>query len=295
MNRADVAFVALSLALASGAAAGVDRGELARAGVGQMAAADLRVLGLRSGLTDAHGRSHGDPLPVFVQQEGGPLWVTEAVTDAARRTDWLRLDARSHHRLHAEVVHTSAAWALRLSLWRHGWSLRSPVSQRMHLAPWVATASAVAGAIAALARKRFGVGLAVAGALAQLLVLALPRLPVGEVGVRASIVEGPLAQIVIALAGGMEDAAVTIGIAVVVACLVLIALDHRRSRGRGGVRLGLGLLGVVGGVAWLEAGARSGLLAYATTTIGALGLAGLLGLWGWVSARTMLGLGQARR
>jgi hypothetical protein len=281
--RATEVLVAVALVLAFGAAAGVDREVLARTAVKQMATADLRVLARSSGLTDASTQ----PLPVFVQQDGGPLWVTEAVTRAALRTTWLRPEPASHHRLHAEVIHARGVWALRLSLWRQGWTLRNPTTQRLHLAPWVATASAVGGAIVALAAVRIGLGLAVSGLLAQLFLMVLPgaSLPGAKsLGSRVPWVDGPLGQRVVHLARELPDLAVGVGAIVVATCLVLVAVDHRRSKGQGGARLGWGLVGVLGSIAWLEASAQSGLFAYAATTIGVIGLGGILGLWTWVGA-----------
>lgn len=280
MSRLDVFVVAVALVLAIGGPAAADRESMARAVVRQMTAADLRVIGRLSGLTDEEGRGR-EVLPVFVEQQGGPTWATAEIVDVVEKSPWLRPDPSSPHRLQAEIVRTEADWALRLGLWRRGWSLRSPRPRRVQLSPWVAAASGVVGALVALA-TRVGLGLAVAGLCAQAFALSLSRpsaLPSYPLATQWK--EGPLGQHVIAFAGGLPDVAVAVGAGVLVLCSVLVAFDHRRSRRRGGALLWWGLLGVFGLIAWLEASARTGLLAYATTLVGGLGLTGLLGLWIW--------------
>jgi hypothetical protein len=280
VSRTTQVLLAVFLLLACGAAAVADADALGRAAVKQMATADLRGLARSSGLQDAP-----TPLPVFVQQEGGPLWVTDVLTDVVRDTRWLHPDPASHHRVHAEVVAVDGAWALRLSLWRQGWTLRNAAPQRVHVAPWVPTASAIAGAIAAVAGIRIGLGLAAAGLLAQLLVLALPGVPVPTntaLQGRAGPSDGPFGQWVVEQARMLPDASVAVGLGLVAVCLVLVALDHRRSREKGGAWVLWGLCGVAGMLAWVEAGARAGLLAYANTQAGLVGLLGLAGLWVWV-------------
>ena len=288
MNRRTASAVGIVLALSCAAPLAVDPQMLERAAVRHMARADLRALGRASGLTDAPG----ERLPVFVQQDGGPLWVGEVVGEAVQDTTWTRIDAASPHRLQVEVARVPGAWALRLSLWRQGWSLRSPIGQRLHLAPWVFTASAACGVLVTLAVGRVGWGLLVAGLLAQVFACLLPSLAVplasGEAagGVIAAWRTGPLAQGIVALAHASSDRVVGVGVAVAALCLLLVVLDHRRSRGRGGTEIAWGMAGVFAALAWLEAGARTGLAAYAVTAMGAVGLATLLGLWAWTAVQS---------
>ncbi|MEX1368962.1 MAG: hypothetical protein AB1Z98_37900, partial [Nannocystaceae bacterium] len=135
-------------------------------------------------------------------------------------------------------------------------------------------------------RRGLAGGLVVSGLLAQLLVLALPwpsEFP--RPSLQETWRDGPLGHAVVELARGLPDASAAIGAGVVTLCIVLMIFDHRRSPEGGGGLIGLGMLGVLGGLAWLEAALRAGLAPWAMQLGGGLALVGCALLWWWAWRR----------
>jgi hypothetical protein len=82
----------------------------------------------------------------------------------------------------------------------------------------------------------------------------------------------------------MSDLGASLTVGGIVLCAMLVAFDHRRSRGKGDAvafapLLAATVVGFVAFVAWGEAGLRLGLWAWMTTWLGWLGLAALVGAW----------------
>lgn len=280
MRRGAIMAAALFLAMAMGGAAAVGADEAARPVVRQLTRLELRTLAYLAGLRTQEGAPLVEtPLRATVVQEGGPLWVSDVLARELVADDVFE-PTDGPHVVRVEVVHHGAAWALRLALFRQGWDLRTPVGGRFQIAPWVFVGGALSGALAAARVRRIGVGLLVAGVVAQLGAASL-RWP--EVLPRWSAMEaighGLLARWVVELAVRLSDHAVPIGIGIVVLCLLLVVFDHRRSPRRGGLLVASGVAGLLGGLAALEAAVHTGITGWATTSLGATALVGTLGFW----------------
>ncbi|MCX4245824.1 hypothetical protein OEB96_34715 [Paraliomyxa miuraensis] len=278
-RRAGVALMALLMALVGLLWTdwdAVDRGVLR-----SVIARDLERVDALAGLKVESGSYEGQPsLPVMVVQEGGPSWIREEAEAAVRADDVLTLG--EPHLLRVEVIEHARTYGVRCQLWRQGWSLRAPEPLWAGPAPWVVLLSALAGAGWAGLRRRVTGGLLLAGTLAQLLLLALPwPLPF----VRPSLVqtwrEGPLGHGVVTLARGLPDASMALGAGIITLCTVLMIFDHRRSPQQGGGVVAVGVLGVLGVLAWVEASLRAGLWPWLHQAAGWLAISGALGLWAW--------------
>lgn len=223
-------------------------------------------------------------MPVSVIPEGGPGWLGPAA-EAAVEADPI-FTAGEPHLLRVELVEHARCYGVRSQLWRQGWSLRAPEPLWATPAPWVALWALLAGAGWAALRRRLAGGLVVAGLVGQLLVLALPWPPDF---VRPSLEQtwrdGPLGHTIVELARALPDASVAFGAGVVTLCLVLVLFDHRRSSEAGAGIMAVGLLGVLGSLAWLEAALRAGLASWVQQPAGVLAMVGALGLWWWAWSR----------
>ncbi|HLT39126.1 MAG TPA: hypothetical protein VK034_22735 [Enhygromyxa sp.] len=255
-----------------------------------LARRSIDELALLAGLADDEGKLLRDqPMAVEVIADGGPLWVLDVVGRAAEQSRWFTVGS-SPHLLRGEVIDERGGVALQLHLWRGGWELREPTPRRVRIAAWAAVLAGLLGAVAATYAGRLSVGLATAGVFGQLL-LAVDPLP-SELfppeGVFSAWSSGPLFGDAIAAIRAMSPLQVALAAAVVAACLVLVAFDHRRSRGQGG-DLGLGWAGIAavfgsfGAIAWLEAASRGSLLAACDLRFGAwagwLAMLGLIVAW----------------
>ena len=281
--RSLVPMLALLLALVGLLAtdwSAVDRGTL-RSALGR----DLQRITALASLQPAAGAEQARAsMPVRVAQEGGPLWVTDAA-QAAIADDPIFVEG-DPHLLRIEVVQQGRTYGVRGQLWRQGWSLRAPEPLWVTAAPWIVLLSALAGAGWASLRRAVGGGMMLAGLVAQGLLMALPW-PGGfaRPSLEQAWREGPLGDAVIALARGLPDVSVALGAGVITLCILLMLFDHRRSPGQGGGLVFAGLLGVIGGVLWLEASLRAGLGSWVQQPAGLVAVAGALGLWGWAWRR----------
>ena len=239
----------------------------------QLAVEDVAVdaldeLALLAGLRDDSGNlMRPDPMAVEVIQDGGPLWVQGAV-EAAVDENLYFTRGNSPHLLRAEVIDVSGGAALQLHLWRAGWDLRVPEPRRVRIGPWAAIVGAILGAFAAFFSRRLSWGLVTAGILSQLL-LGLAPLPADLFPPRPLLKtwsEGPLVRRTLQTVDNLSSMEIAIVAAILAACLVLVAFDHRRSREKSEGNLDLGsaglaaLLGTIGVVAWIEAASRGALL-----------------------------------
>jgi hypothetical protein len=260
-----------------------------RAAVGAIVRGQVRAVETLAGLRGDDGEDRASSrLPVAVLQEGGPPWVGEDAV-AALGADPVLEPARGPHMLVVEVVHEASAWAVSVRLHRSGWGLRTPRPARVHVAPWVATASAIAGAGVARKSGRWLWGVLAAAALAQALAAALPW----PEGLPAhSLVDawrdGPLARTVVDSARALPDASTPILVGVAVLCAMLAFFDHRRTRSRGVAAIGVGLGGLVAALAWLEAGLRTALAAWLAAPVGIIGGLALVSTW-WLALRRRAG------
>jgi hypothetical protein len=255
-----------------------------------LARRSIDELALLAGLADDRGKLlREQPMAVEVIADGGPLWVLDAVERAAEQSPYFTVDA-SPHLLRSEIIDEPGGVALQLHLWRGGWELREPQPYRVRIAAWAAVVAGLLGAVAGLFTRKLSVGLASAGVLAQLL-LAVDPLPSELFPPQRLLVawaEGPLIGELLAGIRAMSTLHVALATAVVAACLVLVAFDHRRTRGQGG-DLGLGsaglaaLVGSFGALAWIEAASRGSLFAACDVRFGAwsgwLALLGLIVAW----------------
>lgn len=268
-------------------AGGTATREAAAYGLAQRSIDELALL---AGLADDRGKLlREEPMAVEVIADGGPLWVIDTVERAAEASPWFTIGA-SPHLLRAEIIDERGGVALQLHLWRSGWELREPQAHRVRIAAWAAVIAGIVGAVAAVYARRISFGLATAGVLAQVL-LALDPLPpelFPPQRLSTAWAEGPLFGPVFAAIRAMSTLHMALAAAVVAACLVLVAFDHRRSRGQGG-DVGLGwagiaaLIGSLGAIAWIEAASRGSLFAACDLRFGAwsghLALLGLIVAW----------------
>jgi hypothetical protein len=261
--------VGLGLTDAEAVARGVVRSAVAR---------DLERIAALAGLDGLDdGRA---TLPVTVVQEGGPTWIAEEA-EAAVEADPVFVRGEPHL-LRVEVVEHRGTFGVRGQLWRQGWSLRAPQPRWAQPAPWIVLVAALAGAGWVWQRRSVVGGLVVAGVVAQALLRVRPW-PPGFVrpSLPATWREGPLGDGVVALARALPDASVAFGTGLVTLCAVLMLFDHRRSPDAGGGIVVRGMLGVLGGLALVEASVRAGLVPWGGQLGGALALGGAAGLWWW--------------
>jgi len=275
-----IVFVAVALSLvlsAFGAAASLpDAGEeRAEALVEQM----VRLAGLES---DARAR-----IPVRVNQEGGPLWVGEAVTRAVEEHPAVRLAEDGLGIVRVEVVADPTHVAMRGGLFRQGWNLRSEHPLCMRCVPWAMMVALGLGLGAMVVTRRMGLGLAVAGVAAQL-IERLVSWPEGFVAIPWSdqVKDGPLGRAVVDLALALPEGGVALGAGIVTLCAVLMVFDHRRSSGRGGAMLAATVIGIAGVLMWAEAAARCGVGAWIGSPAGAASILSMALAWGQ-QARTL--------
>lgn len=268
-------------------AGGVATREAATYGLARRSIDELALL---AGLADDQGKLlREEPMAVEVIADGGPMWMLDTVERAAEQSRYFKVDA-SPHLLRSEIIDERGGVALQLHLWRGGWELREPQPHRVRIAAWAAVVAGLLGAVAGLFTRKLSVGLATAGVLAQVL-LAIDPLPPELFPPQRMLEawsEGPLLGELIGSIRAMSTLHVALASAVVAACLVLVAFDHRRSRGQGG-DVGLGSAGVAavigsfGALAWIEAASRGSLFAACDVRFGAwsgyLALIGLIVAW----------------
>ncbi len=220
-------------------------------------------------------------LPVRVNQEGGPLWVSSAVEAAVAEQPSLILSDDGIGIVRVEVLSDDTHLALRGGLYRQGWNLRSEHPLQVRVKPWVPMLSLALGLLVMTLSRRMGVGFAVAGVAAEVIDAALDW-PAGFLAIpwQAQVRDGPVGSAVIDLALGLPESAVAVGAGVVTLCTVLVAFDHRRSSGKGGAMMAAGLLGVLGLLVWAEAAARCGMGPWIGTAAGAASSLAMALAWG---------------
>jgi hypothetical protein len=261
-----------------------------RAATHTLAAAALDELALLSGVADDAGKLQRDAaMPVEVISDGGPMWVLDSVERAVSGSRYFEV-GNSPHLLRTELIDERGGIALQLHLWRGGWELREPEPRRIRIAPASVVLAGLLGAAISLLTRRLSFGIAAAGVLAQVLIAfdPLPRELFPPQPVLDTWASGPLVARMLSPIGQLG----TVGLAAVAAIgagsLVLVAFDHRRTRGReDDVGLGLATVaavcGTIGGVAWVEAASRGSLFAACDVRFGAWGgalaLAGLILAW----------------
>lgn len=261
-----------------------------RAATHTLAVSALDELALLAGIVDDSGKLQRDEaMPVEVISDGGPMWVLDSVESAVFGSGYFTV-GNSPHLLRTELIDERGGVALQLHLWRSGWELREPEPRRIRIAPAAVVLAGLLGGALSLLTRRLSFGIAAAGVLAQLL-LALDPLPPDLFPPQPLLdtwASGPLVARTVA---GIRQLG-TIGLAGVAAIgagsLVLVAFDHRRTRGQE-TDVGLGLAtiaavcGTIGGVAWIEAASRGALFAACDVRFGAWGgwlaLTGLILAW----------------
>lgn len=252
----------------------------------RLAARELDELALLAGVVDDAGvRQRDEPLVVEVVQDGGSLWIAPAVARAVDASGDFAT-GNSRHLLRVEVLEHPRALALQLNLWRAGWQLRVPEPLRVRTSPWVVVvALALAACVAPLVR-RISLALALAGVVAQVLLVLVAPPP--DLFAPLTLAEewrrGPLFGWLVPALERLTPLQLAIAVAIVALCLVLVGFDHRRSRA-GDDALDLAsaslfaLLGALGLVALLEAALRSSFAAALVHWSGMLALLGLLLAW----------------
>ena len=260
----------------------------------QLASRSVEELALLAGLADDRGQLLRDePMAVEVIADGGPIWALDAVERAAETSPWFTASS-SPHLLRSEVINARGGVALQLHLWRGGWELREPDPRRIRIAAWAAVLAGLLGACVATVTARLSVGLAAVGVSGQVL-LAFNRLPpelFPPQGLVAAWAEGPVFGPLVTSIRSMSAMQMAITAAVLAACLILVAFDHKRSRDEDedvGLDVGLGragvaaVLGTFGMIAWIEAASRGSLFAACDWRFGAwagwLALIGLIVAW----------------
>lgn len=243
-----------------------------------LAADDVATL---SGLSadDGDGLAPPGGLPVEVVVDGDVDWL-QAQAEAVATDHPAFSPGQGPHQLRFEYVQDGRTWAVRGQLWRKGWSLRPPEPAVARIFPWVVVLAGALGAVLWFRRLPLAIAAAVSAIAAQ---AGLSAMPWPEALVRPTwseaIANGPLGRAVTGWARALPEQSVAVGAGVIALCVVLMVFDHRRSRDRGGWALLTGLVTVVCAVVWIEAALRGEVLAWASTGLGALGAAGLVGLW----------------
>lgn len=276
--------VAFLIAVALASAFSVSMTSAGASAFEHRAALSLRELGTLAGLRDSRGRmSVEHPLPVTVVQEGGPLWLSSALAEAARH-DPVFDPVDGPHVLQAEVVGASHLLAVRLELTRQGWSLQMPQPIRIRMSPWIVVLAGVLGALSLRWLRRIGPALLLAGGLGQALLAAAELwqpfpAPLRPRGVLEAMKDGLAAELARGWADALPDTAAALGAGIVALCLVLMVFDHRRSRGRSPTLLLHATAGIVGTLALLEAALRTGADGAVSTLPGLVSVTCLIGLW----------------
>jgi hypothetical protein len=272
-------------------AVGADLETMQRASVRQVGALAVYELGELAGLRRPDGGiAGGRPLAVEVVQDGGPLWLREAFV-ALVEADAAFEVKPSPNILRVEAVGGETLLAIRLHLWRLGWSVRAPDVLRIRPMPLLFVGVAMLGALVLLWSHRTVVSLVVTGVLAQGVVAFLPwPHQLAPASLTDAWFRGPLGRGLVVAARSMSDLGAAVVTGGIVLCVMLLAFERRGARDRPeepGVAVlvvvsGLGFLGVLG---YVEAGLRLGLWPWMTTFWGWLGLVGLVGAWAIATAR----------
>ncbi len=236
-------------------------------------------LGVMAGLRERQGATTAKPLRVEFVQEGGPLWVGEALQAAFADDPAFEVGA-SAHLIRAEVIANDTVIVIAPSLFRQGWGLRLPAPLRIRLLPWVVALASGLGIAVALRWRTLGVAGLAAGLLAQGLTWGVgwPS-PTPELTWVQAVSTSALGSAVTRLAVGLTQTQAAFAIGLLVMCALLIGFDHRRSRGRGGPLLIGGSAGVIGAVLLLEAGSRTGLGSWASGGVGLVCCLCIVGAW----------------
>lgn len=261
-----------------------------RAATHTLAASAIDELALLAGVAnDAGVLQRDEPMPVEVISDGGPMWALDSVERAVSGSRYFAL-GDSPHLLRIELVEARGGIALQLHLWRAGWELREPEPRRIRISPASVVLAAVIGAALSLLTGRPSLGIAAAGVLAQVLLAFDPVPPdlFPPQRVADAWASSPLIDRAVMTIRKLETLGMGVIAAVGAGSLVLVAFDHKRTRGRDG-DLGLGVaslaavFGTIGGVAWIEAASRGGLFAACDLRFGAwagwLVLLGLILAW----------------
>lgn len=260
-----------------------------RAATERLAAHSLDELAWLAGLVDESGTLQREqPMPVTVVSDGGPMWALDSVARAVAGSRAFAV-GDGPHVLRTEIIDEPNGIALQLHLWRNGWELREPAPGRVRIAPAAAVVGALLGAVLVVIVGHLSWGLALAGVLAQILLAVdpLPKQLFPPQSLREAWASGPLFAWVLDDIRELSAVGMAVVTAVCVGSLVLVAFDHKRTRG-GADDVGLGpaalaaVLGSLGLLAWLEAASRGSLLAACDLRFGAW--AGLLALVGLILA-----------
>lgn len=251
-----------------------------------LATRSLAELSFLAGVRGQDGeRLRSEPLEVQVVLEGGEWWIRDAVVDAVDASpDFDTGD--SQHLLRIETVQAQSVIALQLRLWRQGWDLRTPDTMRVRVAPWAGVFAGVLGAVLGFFVWRVGAGLLVAGLMAQAMVAGLPwpAETIPPVSWSDEVLTGPLLGTAIGATRALPSWGMPAAIAVIVFCVVLIAFDHRHSKGRKDSLpitsvASMTLLAGGGGLLWVEAATRAGLWSAMDSIPGAFAVLALALAW----------------
>jgi hypothetical protein len=261
-----------------------------RAATYTLATSAIGELALLAGVADDSGVLQRDePMPVEVISDGGPLWALDSVEAAVSSSRYFSV-GNSPHLLRTELVEARGGIALQLHLWRSGWEIREPLPRRIRISPASVVLAGIVGAAISLLTRRMSLGLATAGVLAQVM-LAIDPMPLDlfpPQRLSEAWASAPLVDRTVSAIRGMETLGMGVVAAVGAGSLVLVAFDHKRTRG-GDDDLGLAVatlaafFGLIGVVAFIEAASRGGLFAACDVRFGAwagwLALLGLILAW----------------
>ncbi len=306
MNRRD-AWWATAGVVAFGVSLAGDPYERGAAAAEEAARAQLLELGKIAGLRDATGRANDlRPLTVNVMQDGGPMWLSARVAAAVQSDGRFELDETSWDAVaepvpvasvRAELVGAVDAFDLKLSLWRRGWAVAPPRPTRRRVVPWALVLGLAGGA--GLVRRSRVLAVAISALGLQLLsfFVAWPASLLGAAAMDAWS-HGPLVSSVLHVARTLSDTSVAVASGLVVACVVLAAFDHRRSRivgtslsGSAAFRILLRLMFALGSTfVGLEAALRLGLIPWIA---GGWGMAGIVAVP--LVTRGVMGVGRISR
>ncbi|TPV95533.1 MAG: hypothetical protein B7733_09780 [Myxococcales bacterium FL481] len=229
------------------------------------------------------GSAAAGALAVAVIQEGGPSFVRPALRAALRAEGTFVERETSPHLLRAEVVGRPPQLAVSLRLWRRGWDLVTPEPTWIYTAPWCVVAAAVIGAVLASVTRAIAVGVWVAALLAQLASMAMPW-PAGGLGRPtwgAWTRQGPVVSCWVDALQGWVVAYVLATGTVFAALAWFYDRQVGRPDGSRGLASSVTRASVIsiGGLTWIEAAGRFGVLALDTTWSGRLALLLLVLVW----------------
>jgi hypothetical protein len=228
-------------------------------------------------------------LSVEITHDGGPTWLLSALRAGVAAEPRFE-EARSQHKMRAELVELGSSLGLRFKLARRGWELAPTEVWVVALAPWLIPVCV--GLAFLLARGRWWAWSLAAGVsqawLWHQLGTATWTAATGQLPLRLGL--HALAHALATLWPVQSSSLDSIALAAAATILATLGWDQARRGGEGRAIFPVGrvILTLSAGMALIEGSASSGLFAVASEALGAATIVALIGLALYALAQSWL-------